>query len=109
MTQLTKLRLCGFSNDLQITPNNLDKLSALTSLQYLHLRFNHSGNWSRLVRELDGDLKQVFNTKALQHFQIVSSRCVPEVVAESVLSGSDSSDKGAMDHSDSSPSSASDE
>lgn len=63
VAQLTNMRLCGISDDLQFGPDKLNNLSARTFLRYL-LR-------SELLRQLDGELKQVHSTRAMQHARYV--------------------------------------
>ena len=75
MTQLTKLYFCGFSVDLHFSAEDLNKLSALTSLQYLHLEFIHSGIWSQALYDLDIHLKALLQSTTMQYFQVFDNEC----------------------------------
>ena len=68
---MTKLHFSGYSNDLWFSAADLNRMSALISLQHLHLEFEHTGCCSKTVQELDIGLKQLYNTRKMQHFQVV--------------------------------------
>ena len=71
MTQLTKLCFCGYSNNLCYSAEDFNRLSALTSLQFLHLEFIHGGRWSEAECQLDCALQQLHATGNMQYFQVV--------------------------------------
>ena len=75
MTQLTKLHFWGWSMNLDFTDEDIDSLSALSSLQYLHLELIHGGEWCGIVSELDMSLKTVLQSTSMQYFQIIDSEC----------------------------------
>lgn len=78
---LTKLHFEGFTSDLDFKPEDVKKLSALASLQYLYLEFIHSGGWCDAVDELDIHLRALLNGANVQYFQVVSSECNYDDVA----------------------------
>jgi len=71
---LTKLHFEGFSSDLDFKTEDVTKLSALASLQYLYLEFIHSGRWCDALQELDVHLKTLLKVANMQHFQVISSQ-----------------------------------
>lgn len=73
MTHLTKLHFCGFCYDLEFAAEDVNRLSALTSLKHLHLEFAHSGIWREAIVKLDGDLRQLYNARSMHYLRIVSS------------------------------------
>jgi len=72
---LTKLHFEGFTSDLDFDFEDVNKLSALASLQYLYLEFTHSGRWYDAVDELGIHLRAVLNGADMQYFQVVSGEC----------------------------------
>ena len=72
---LTKLHFQGFSSDLHFRPEDVNKLSALTSLQSLQLEFIHAGRWCDAVDELDIHLRPQLKGANMQHFQVDSIQC----------------------------------
>lgn len=79
MTQLTKLHLCSDSINLQCSAEDINRLSAFSSLQCLHLDFMHFGVWSDAVQKLDSALKHLLNRCHMQYFQVVNCECPLEV------------------------------
>ena len=75
MTQLTKLHFCGWSMNFHFTAEDIDSLSALSSLQYLHLELIHGGEWCGIVSELDMSLKTMLQSTRMQYFQIIDGEC----------------------------------
>ena len=71
MTQLTKLHFWGWSMNLDFTDEDIDCLSALSSLQYLHLELIHGGEWCGIVSELDMSLKTMLKSTSMQYFQVI--------------------------------------
>lgn len=75
MTQMTKqlLHFCGYGDDLQFLAEDINKLSVLTSLQYLHLGLNSSGTWSDVKGRIKHKLEQLhnINTRNMQYFKVV--------------------------------------
>ena len=76
MTQLTKLHFWGWSLNLHFTAEELDSLSALSSLQYLHLDFANDYAWRDAVCELDMSLKTMLQSTRMQYFQIIDRETV---------------------------------
>ena len=72
---LTKLHFEGFTLDLDFKSEDVNKLSALASLQYFHLQFIHSGRWCDAVVELDIHLRALLKGANMQHFQVISNKC----------------------------------
>ncbi len=72
---LTKLHFQGFSSDLHFRPEDVNKLSALASLQSLQLEFIHAGRWCDAVDELDIHLRTLLKGANMQHFQVDSIQC----------------------------------
>ncbi len=72
---LTKLHFEGFTSDLDFKPENVNKLSALASLQYLYLEFTHSGGWCDAVDKLDIHLRALLIGANMQYFQVISGEC----------------------------------
>ncbi len=72
---LTKLHFEGFTSDLNFKPEDMNKLSALASLQYLYLEFTHSGGWCDAVDELDIHLRALLNGANMQYFEVISGEC----------------------------------
>ncbi len=75
---LTKLHFEGFTSDLHFKPEDVNKLSALASLQYLNLEFIHSGRWCDALDELDDHLNTLMKVANMQVFQVVSSELQSE-------------------------------
>lgn len=69
---LTKLHFDGFSSDLDFNIGDVNKLSALASLQYLNLQFFHTGQWCVAIDELDIHLKTSLKVENMQLFQVIS-------------------------------------
>ena len=76
MTQLTKLHFWGYSMNFRFTAEDIDSLSALSSLQYLHLELIHGGEWCGIVSELDMSLKTMLQSTRMQYFQIIDRETV---------------------------------
>ena len=60
------------SINLQCSAEDINRLSALSSLQYLHLEFMHFGIWSDAVQKLASALKHLLNSSHMQYFQVVN-------------------------------------
>ena len=93
MTQLTKLHFYGYGDDLRCLSEDINKLSVLTSLQYLHLGFTSSSTLSDVTCQLKHELKQLHNTRNMQYFKVVKR--------EIQKYGDSESDSGICSHLDS--------
>jgi len=69
---LTKLHFEGFTSNLDFGPEDVNKLSALASLQSLSLEFIYCGPRHDAVDELDIHLRTLLNSAKMQHFQVIS-------------------------------------
>jgi len=69
---LTKLHFEGFTSNLDFRPEDVNKLSALASLQSLSLEFIYRGPRHDAVDELDIHLRTLLNSAKMQHFQVIS-------------------------------------
>jgi len=72
---LTKLHFEGFTSDLDFKHEDVNKLSALASLQYLYLQFTHSGRWCDAIEKLDIHLRALLKGANMQYFQVISGEC----------------------------------
>lgn len=70
MTQLTKLHFCGYSDNMRFLAEDINTLSALASLQHLHLGFHSSGTWFDITCQIEHELKQLHNTRKMQYFKV---------------------------------------
>ena len=93
---LTKLHFDGFTLDLNFKPEDVNKLSALASLQYFHLEFT-VGRWFDAVNNLDAHLMALLKGANMQHFQVTSNACGCDDEADQLQSGDDDRSLGAWD------------
>ncbi len=95
---LTKLHFDGFTSDLDFRTEDVNKLSALASLQYLYLDFIDSwGRWYDAVKQLDIHLMALLKGANMQHFQVISHECGCDYDTDHRQSGDDDSSLGAWD------------
>lgn len=72
LSSLTKLHFEGSTTDLDFRAEDVNKLSALASLQSLSLKFIRCGRCRDAIDNLDIHLRTLLNSAKMKHFQVIN-------------------------------------
>lgn len=72
LSSLTKLHFEGSTTDLDFRAEDVNKLSALASLQSLSLEFIRCGRCRDAIDNLDIHLRTLLNSAKMKHFQVIN-------------------------------------